>query len=122
MRESADQRKHPTESFWEELLAAITHILVRHEEAVAVAVSGSRIVAMQEQDVEVTGGQPNATNEDVTRGEPDAADAEEPDHAGDDGTDHEGPRYGGHLTRQSSSDQHDNYTQFVHDPDSSQIS
>jgi hypothetical protein len=113
LREHDNQRKRPTESLWEKLLAAITHVLVRHE-VVAVAVSGSSIVAMQEQNVVVTGGQPNATDKDVTRGEQDAADTEEPGHAGGDGTDHEGLRYGDHLTQQSSSDQHDNYTQSVH--------
>jgi hypothetical protein len=116
LREHDDQRKRPTESLWEKLLAAITHILVRHE-VVAVAVSGSSIVAVQEQNVEVTGDQPNATDEDVTRDEPDAADTEDPGHAGGDGTGHKGPRYGDHLTQQSSSDLHDGYTQSVHHDD-----
>jgi hypothetical protein len=64
------------------MLDATASILVRHEEVVAVAVSGRNVVAMQEQKV--------AVNTD----EPDTVHAEEADHVADGEIDFEGPHYG----------------------------
>jgi hypothetical protein len=80
------------------MLDAIASILVRHEEVVAVAVSGRNVVAMQDQKV--------AVNTD----EPDAVHAEEADHVADGEIDFEGPHYAGPLTLPPSSDPRQNYT------------
>jgi hypothetical protein len=82
----------------EDMLDAIASILVRHEEVVAVAVSGRNVVAMQEQNV--------AVNTD----EPDAVHAEEADYVADGDIDFEGPHYAGPLTLLPSSDPQQNYT------------
>ena len=74
---------------------ATANILVRHEEVVAVAVSGCDVVVMQEQEVV------------VNTGEPDAVRAEEADHAANGKIDFEGPHY---LTLPPSSDLRWNYT------------
>ena len=80
------------------MLDATASILVRHEEVVAVAVSGRNLVAMQEQKVAVN------TNE------PDAVHAEEADHVADGEIDFEGPNYAGPLALPPSSHPRQNYT------------
>jgi hypothetical protein len=71
---------------------------VRQEEVVAVAVSGLTVVAVQEQEVA------------VNTGEPDAVRAEEADPATDGEIDFEGPHSPGPLTLPPSSDLRQNYT------------
>ena len=94
---SSDPRDY-TRYVHEDLLDATASILVRHEEVVAVAVSGRNVVVMQEQEVA------------VNIGEPDAVRVEEADHAADGEIDFEVPHYPGPLTLPPSSDLRHNYT------------
>jgi hypothetical protein len=71
---------------------------VRHEEVVAVAVSGTSVVAMQEREAA------------VNTGEPDAVRAQEADPAADGEIDYERSHYPGPLTLPPSSDLRQNYT------------